>query len=95
MPLIFDYQGLLRLNDETYAAWEPVLEPFEEGAIDTATQLNPDINVAPTNISLRRYCRERILIEMYGGEMSASIFSYHKAQLADLEERFRYGGGVS
>lgn len=91
--MIFDYKALLQLDDETYQAWTPTLEEYENSALLTAHNLNPNLDESPGNKLLERYCKETVFMNVYGDGLSASLFRYHSAKLSEYEEALRYGGG--
>jgi len=91
--MIFDYKALLQLDDDTYTAWTPTLEEYEDAALLTAGNLNPNLDKSPGNKLLERYCKETVFIWFYGDGLSASLADYHKGKRAEYEEAFRYGGG--
>lgn len=93
--MIFDYKALLQLDDDTYTAWTPTLTEYENSAILTATNLNPNVNPAAGNKLLERYCKETVFMNVYGDGLSANLFKYHASKIAEYEESFRYGGGVN
>ena len=94
--MIYDYQGILSVyDDETYTAWTPTITDYENAAIETATNLNPNINIAAGNSTLERYCKEVVFINFYGDGLSANLFKYHTSKIAEYEEIFRYGGGIN
>lgn len=91
--MIFNYQALLQLDDDTYSAWTPTIQEYENSAILTATNLNPNINAMAGNSLLERYCKETVFMNFYGDGLSANLFKYHTGKIAEYEEKFRYGGG--
>ena len=93
--MIFDYKALLQLDDDTYTAWTPTLLEYEDAAILTATNLNPNINAPAGNSLLEKYCKETVFMNVYGDGLSANLFKYHTGKIAEYEELFRYGYGVN
>lgn len=92
--MIFDtYKTLLQLDQATFDAWQDTLELYEQQALLTAQNLNPDLAVNVGNKLLQKYCEEVVFVNIYGGNLSASLFRYHTGKIAEYEEMFRYGGG--
>lgn len=89
--MIYDYQDLLQLDDETYADWSKRLTALETMAITQAKLINKNVLVSPDNATLREYAMEYIFMQEYGDELSQSLYKYHAGQLQMWEEAIRYG----
>ena len=92
--MIFDtYKALLQVDQATFDSWQDTLEVYEQQAILTAQNLNPDVAVNAGNKLLQKYCEEVVVINIYGFNLSAALFRYHAGKIAEYEEMLRYGGG--
>lgn len=89
--MIYDYQDLLQLDDETYSDWSKRLTALETTAITQAKLINKDILISPDNATLREYAMEYVFMQEYGDELSQSLYKYHAGQLQMWEEAIRYG----
>ena len=89
--MIYDYQDLLQLDDETYADWSKRLTALETTAITQAKLINKNIDVSKDNATLREYAMEYVFMQEYGDELSQSLYKYHAGQLQMWEEAIRYG----
>lgn len=91
--MLFDYRAMLQLDHATYDAWKDTIQEYEDTALLTAGNLNPNLDKSPDNKLLERYCKETVFLWFYGDGLSASLADYHKGKRAEYEEAFRYGGG--
>ena len=89
--MIYNYQDLLQLDDETYADWSKRLTALETTAITQAKLINKNVLVSPDNDTLREYAMEYVFMQEYGDELSQSLYKYHAGQLQMWEEAIRYG----
>lgn len=89
--MLFDYKGLLQLDDETYADWSDHLTALENTALAQAHMINSQIMLTPDNSVLGQYASEYIFLQEYGDELSQSLYKYHTGQLQMWEEAIRYG----
>ena len=89
--MIYDYQDLLQLDDETYADWSKRLTALETTAITQAKLINKNILISADNTTLREYAMEYVFMQEYGDELSQSLYKYHAGQLQMWEEAIRYG----
>lgn len=89
--MLFDYQALLQLDNETYEDWTPRLTSLENTAITQAKLINGTTLISSANDTLKQYASEYIFMQEYGDELSQSLYKYHAGQLQMWEEAIRYG----
>jgi len=90
--MIFDYKEILQLEDESYSAWAAHLEMLEKQAITQAELINPNVQKDVSNNTLSSYCQEFVFMAVYGSDLSASMYKWHKYKIATLEDAIRYAG---
>lgn len=89
MALKYDYTDILEVDQDTYSAWTPRVQVIEDASIQQAKLLFHDVTDDSQN--LKDYCKYRVLLELNGDQMSASLVNYYNYKLSSLEEAFRYG----
>lgn len=87
---LYNYRAFLDLDDDTYNAWENRFTRIEEQALRTVKDLCPEFDVEKANRSVHSYCEEVLFLTLYGDELQANLYNYHRNLITTMEQRFRY-----
>ena len=92
MALKYNYQAYLEVDDTTYDGWLNKIQVIETSCINQVKKLANGYDSTKSYQQEFDYIKENLFITLFGDDLTANMFNFHKGLINQMEDEIKYHG---